>query len=275
MHWDDPESAAELVEYTRDEKIDEAKAALLDFFSDNQRKVFYERQVTVIFERLYFHWITVKALLELSEDGSISSEMLELAPKVPIRFFWARSNRYWRRQAARVVNLVRRFSDTAVTHAIGLQGELLVDAALPLAGFAPVARNVRSFNNKTWEETGHDLDRVVQREGVHYGVEIKNTLPYIPRDEFRVKLRMCKYLGLAPLFVSRMAPKNYSHEIIQQGGISWILGTQFYPFGHQELVETLKNHLQLPVDCPARIENGAVTRLLKALAWQNRRNTPR
>lgn len=182
MHWDDPEGAAEFAEYTRDEKIDEARTSILEFFSANRINVFYERQLTVIFERSYFHWITVKALLELAADTLINSEVLELVQGVPIRFFWAKGNRYWRRQARTVVKLVRRFSDASVAHAIGLQGELLVDAALPLAGFTPIARNARSFNDRTWLATGHDLDRIVEHGGSYYGVEIKNTLPYIPRD---------------------------------------------------------------------------------------------
>jgi hypothetical protein len=275
MPWDDPEIDAEVAEYRRDEKIDEAEVQILDFFRANRGNVFYERQLTVIFERYYFHWITVKALLELSSGGSIKSETLELSSGVPIRFFWTKGNRYWKRQAARVISLVRRFSDTTVTRAIGLQGELLVDAALPLAAFTPVDRNARSFKDKTWTATGHDLDRIVTRDGIHYGVEIKNTLPYIPRDELRIKLAMCKHLGLKPFFVSRMAPKNYNYEIIQQGGISWVLGNQFYPFGYEDLANTVKNELRLPVECPARIEDGAITRLSKALAWQNRRQGPR
>jgi hypothetical protein len=272
MHPDDPESDSEVIEYIRDDKIDDARTSILEFFTQSREEVFYERQLTVIFEKSYFHWITVKALLELAAGGSINSQMLELVPGVPIRFFWARGNRYWRRQAGRVTNLVRRFSENSFIHAIGFQGELLVDAALPLAGFIQVARNARSFGDKTWTATGHNLDRVVVREGIFYGIEIKNTLPYIPRDEFRIKLEMCKYLGLLPLFVSRMAPKNYNYEIIQRGGVSWILGTQFYPFGHQELAAEVRETLRLPVDCPSRIEDGAVTRLLKAVAWQGRRS---
>jgi hypothetical protein len=271
MHFDDPETDAEVGGYTRDNKIDEAETAILEFFCQNNEEVFYERQLTVIFEKAYFHWITVKALLELAAGGSINSQMLELVRGVPIRFFWSRGNRYWKRQAGRVTNLVRRFSENSFIHAIGFQGELLVDAALPLAGFAQVARNTSSLADKTWIPTGHNLDRIVEREGVLYGVEIKNTLPYIPRDEFQVKLDICKHLGLAPLFVSRMAPKNYNYEIIQRGGVSWILGTQFYPFGHQELATEVRETLRLPVDCPSRIEDGAITRLLKAVAWQNRR----
>jgi hypothetical protein len=137
MPPDDPEIDAEVVEYIRDDKIDDARTSILDFFTQNREEVFYERQLTVIFEKTYFHWITVKALLELAAGGSINSQMLELVPGVPIRFFWARGNRYWKRQAGRVTNLVRRFSENPFIHAIGLQGELLVDAALPLAGFYP------------------------------------------------------------------------------------------------------------------------------------------
>jgi hypothetical protein len=270
MHFDDPENDAEVGGYARDNKIDEAEAAIIEFFAQNEEEVFYERQLTVIFEKKFFHWITVKALLELAAGGSVNSQVLELVPGVAIRFFWSRGNRYWKRQATRVINLVRRFSENAFIHAIGFQGEILVDAALPLAGFSQVARNARSFNDKMWSATGHNLDRIVEREGIRYGVEIKNTLPYIPRDEFRIKLELCRSLGLTPLFVSRMAPKSYNNEIINRGGVSWILGTQFYPFGHQDFAAEVRDQLRLPVDCPARIEDGAVTRLLKALAWQAR-----
>jgi hypothetical protein len=272
--WDDPAVEAEVHPYARDDKIDEAKAAVLRFLVENAQNIFYERQLSVIFEREYFHWITTKALFELVRDGSIESNTLELAQGVPIRFFRMRTNRYWKRQAKEIIRLVQRFSNTEFTRALGHQGELLVDAALPLAGFSQVARNARSFKGITWQQSGHDLDRIVEREGIPYGVEIKNTLPYIPRDELEIKLSMCRHLGLLPLFVSRMAPKNYSFEIIEAGGISWILGTQFYPFGHQQLADAVRNQLRLPVAAPARIEDGAITRLLKAINRQARRSHP-
>ena len=78
-------------------------------------------------------------------EGSIYSEILELAPRVPIRFFRMKANRYWKRQASQTIKLVQRFSTPNFARAIGFQGEILVDAALPLAGFNPIARNVRSF----------------------------------------------------------------------------------------------------------------------------------
>jgi predicted RecB family endonuclease len=266
-HFEIPDADIEVIEYKRDEKIDEAKTSVLSFLRENSGNVFYERQLTILFEDRYFHWISVKALLELVAEGSILSEILELAPKVPIRFFRMKANRYGKRQASQIIKLVRRFSAPDFARAIGLQGELLVDAALPLAGFNVIARNVNSFQDRLWTKTGHDLDRIVERQGSSYGVEIKNTLPYIDRDEFRTKLEMCSFLGLRPLFVCRMAPKSYSFDIIQQGGISWILGTQYYPFGHDELADTVQRQLHLPVVSRARIQDGDVARLLKATQW--------
>jgi hypothetical protein len=265
--FDIPDADIEVIEYQRDQKIDEAKDSILAFLTQNSGNVFYERQLAIIFENRFFHWITVKALLELVREGSVCSELLELAPQVPIRFFRMKPNRYWKRQASQIIKLVRRFSAPDFARAIGLQGELLVDAALPLAGFGTVARNANSFEERVWARTGHDLDRIVERQGLFYGVEIKNTLPYIDRNEFRIKIEMCSFLGLRPLFVSRMAPKSYNYEMIQHGGISWILGTQHYPFGQDELANIIQQELRLPVACRARIQDGDVARVIKATEW--------
>ena len=255
-----------------DPKIIEARKALLKFLQERNQNVFYERQLAVIFESQFFHWITLKALAELTGEGSVETTLLELRPKVPIRFFRMRSNRYWKREANKTMSLVRKYSEATFARAIGHQGELLVDAALPLAGLRPLARNTRSFGSKVWGETGQDLDRIVEFEGTAFGVEIKNTLPYIPQDEFWAKLKMCDALGLKPLFIARMAPKNYIFETIKRGGISWILGRQFYPFGYADFAAQIRKELLLPVDCPTRIEDGAVTRLSKALLTQTKRS---
>jgi hypothetical protein len=51
----------------RDEKTDEAKAALMtELFDREPKRVVYERQATVLFERRFFHWITARALKELA-----------------------------------------------------------------------------------------------------------------------------------------------------------------------------------------------------------------
>jgi hypothetical protein len=104
------------------------------------------------------------------------------------------------------------------------------------------------------------------RDGVAYGVEIKNTLKYIPSDEFAVKLEMCRFLGLRPLFIMRFAPKSYNYQIIGAGGFSLIFKYQLYPFGQKAFADRVKEQLGLPVDCPVRISDGTIERFLK---WHN------
>lgn len=119
----------------------------------------------------------------------------------------------------------------------------MFDAALPTGGFMPRAKDVREYEGRKWEQTAHDLDRVFERDGVRYGVEIKNTLPYIDRRELQIKLAMCEALGLRPLFIMRSAPKSYIHQVNQAGG--------------EAFAEEIHEKLGLPVDCPRAIETGS------------------
>lgn len=121
---------------------------------------------------------------------------------------------------------------------------------------------MRSYGERRWTETGHDLDRVFERDGIAYGAEIKNTLPYIDRNELEVKIRMCKHLGLRPLFIVRMAPKNYINDVWEQGGYTLVFKYQLYPFGQKPFADRVRERLRIPVDCPARIADGTVQRFL-------------
>ncbi|HEY5814396.1 MAG TPA: hypothetical protein VIT23_17285 [Terrimicrobiaceae bacterium] len=52
---------------------------------------------------------------------------------------------------------------------------VVFDAALGRAGFRAEARNTVSWNDRIWQQTNHNLDRIVTRDGIAYGIEIKNT----------------------------------------------------------------------------------------------------
>ena len=71
-----------------------------------------------------------------------------------------------------------------------------------------VGRKSNSYRGKVWTESGHDLDFVMERAGKGYGVEVKNTFAYFPDKELEIKLKMCEYLELVPLFVVRHRHAN-------------------------------------------------------------------
>jgi hypothetical protein len=270
LRWDPPDYEPDYEPDIREEEgarprdavVDQAKDEIREFFDRERAGVFYKQQLEVIFESKYFHWVTSRALSELAAEGHIAVEREVLPGTGIITFYHANTHRYWKRQAQEVIGIVAKFSAPAFTAGLGAQGELMFDAALASAGFLPTARKVRSHAGRVWNETEHDLDRVYERDGIAYGAEIKNTLKYIPRDELTVKLRMCKHLGLRPLFIVRMAAKSYINEVRLAGGFTLVFKFQLYPFGQKPFADAVREALRLPVDCPARIADGTVQRFL-------------
>ncbi len=100
------------------------------------------------------------------------------------------------------------------------------------------------------------------RDGIYYGAEIKNRLGYIPQEEFEVKLQMCEFLKLTPLFIARMMPKTYIEIVRRAGGFSLVMKYQFYPISHRALANQIKAELGLPVDCPTRLQDSTLQRFL-------------
>lgn len=257
--------AEDIEQAPRDAKIDEAKE-LLTFFEANPKGVFYEHQIEIIFERRYFHWITGKALHELAAEDRVSSELMTLSGAVPIRLYHRKSHRGWRKQAKEILRLVSAFSTEDFSRGLGRHGEQMVDAALPRIGFVRLARATKTYEDRTWVETGHDLDRIYRYEDLVFGAEIKNRLSYMDFADIQTKIRLCKYLGLVPFFVVRMFPKSYFDFIQKGGGITLILEHQLYPHGQHNFAREVKQKLQLPVDSPPELYDATLQRLLRAIA---------
>jgi hypothetical protein len=117
---------------------------------------------------------------------------------------------------------------------------------------------VNSYNDITWTNTNHDLDFVFEKEGIAYGIEVKNTLGYMDVKEFVTKIRVSLHLGLKPVFAVRSLPRTWAEALIQAGGYAMIMQYQFYPWNHMQLASEIREKLLLPVDTPRRIEDGTM-----------------
>jgi hypothetical protein len=243
-----------------DPKEDEAASHLERFFAKNREAVYFSRQLEVIHEDRWFHWITNRALGRLNEQGLIKSEERKLASGGKIILLWHRAHRYYRRDATKLVNLVEEYANPNIGSAIGLNAELLVLEGFAKCEFVTKGRNTKSFRAKEWTGSGHDLDFIFERDGIAYGVEVKNKLGYMDYKELKAKLLLCKALGIRPLIVARMLPKAWIKEIIDAGGFALIMKWQLYPYTHKELARRVKAELGLPVDAPKALESGTVAR---------------
>jgi hypothetical protein len=232
-------------------------------FNENKKRVFYGRQVEVMLENRFFHWITSRALRDLVERRIIKKEIAKLKWGGNITLYWHPTFRYYKSAAKKVVEIVEKYSLDKIGSSIGHHCELLVVEGFAKLGFLLRGRNVNEFEGRTWTESEHNLDMIFERDGIGYGIEVKNTLGYMDRDEFELKIRMCRFLGLKPVFVARMLPKSWIDFLVRHGGFALILKYQLYPEFLDDLVAQMKDELQLPAGCPKSLLEGTVRRFEK------------
>jgi len=113
--------------------------------------------------------------------------------------------------------------------ALGLQGEALILEGFANLEFVMKGRETNSYGGRVWTETEHDLDFVFERDGLAYGVEVKNTLGYMDPIDFDTKIKLCRHLGIRPVVAARMLPKSWINDLISQGGFALIFKYQLYP----------------------------------------------
>ncbi|MBE9224006.1 hypothetical protein IQ264_00755 [Phormidium sp. LEGE 05292] len=241
---------------------EKAEEELRQFFLANKEAVFFSRQVAVRFEDKYFHWVTNRAICNLIELNELQTETRELSTGGSIKLLWKRGYRYYKRSATEVVKLVEEYSNPNMTAALGYHGELMVLEGFARNHFVLLGRGLRQLGELIWTQTEHDMDFIFERDSVRYGVEVKNTLGYMEQEELNIKINLCKSLGIRPVFVVRMAPKNWIHEVSKAGGFILILKYQLYPFTHIHLARKVASTLSLPVDAPRTLLDRTMNRFL-------------
>jgi hypothetical protein len=274
VSWDDEDfGLTRETERPRDPKIDGAKKLVLDFLTKNEG-VFYIKQLQVLLEGDYYHWIVGRAVGELLEERAIGSQEESLKTGKAV-FLFRRGLRYRQRPIKTAKRIIEEYSLQEVSRGCGEWAENLFLVALMAHGFSFASsdiaeqRNTRRYADKQWSETMHQLDFIVARDGIVYGAEVKNTWDYIPPSELRLKQRMCEFFGIKPLFIWRFAPKSYMWEIIEGGGYGMIFKAHIFPPTQQKLVEKIKGVLNLECDCPRRIPDGILQRFVN---WHVKKN---
>lgn len=257
------EAAEDYFENSADSYFVEAQAEIHQLYESDKDRVFFIRQLQVRFEKKYYHWITNNAALGLYKLGYLKDIRIPKEKGTSTRFLIHKSNRYARRTINTIEKIVEEYSQDHITRSCGHRAEDLFCKALAMRGFMPVASKVREYEGTKWERTGHDLDFVFTKDGIAYGCEIKNTLGYIDKGELEIKIEMCEFLGLRPLFIMRYAPKTYNKLIYERGGFALIFETQIYELSQEKLVQKMKEVLGLPVICSKAIPGGIIDRFEK------------
>lgn len=75
-------------DFPPDEHLVTASDRLREFFDKNREKVFFSRQLEVLYEQEYFHWITSRAIRQLEAEGVIRSERRGLRTGTSMKLIW-------------------------------------------------------------------------------------------------------------------------------------------------------------------------------------------
>lgn len=256
--------------YTLDTVKEDVKSFFLD---DNHRayqygskatacskdSVFYKKQIQVIFEERYPHDIVGKAVNELIGEGFLKDEPRDFGKNMHAIFVYRRNVRYISQEIKRRIKIIESFSDDELNDGVGKHAEDLFSHMFEKNKFQIVDRNTNTFRGKKWSRSKKDLDFIIEKDGIVYGVEIKNTFDYMPEPEFEEKLDMCQYLGLLPMFPLR-CPSDQQYALMENnGGLALKFKARIFPQGNQKLVTEIWNNFRLPVTIwgkmPPNIEN--------------------
>lgn len=205
---------------------------------------YHRKQIEVIFEAnyKYTHYRTNNRIDELIDEG-----FLRLIETDTANFILRRDVRYYKANMKRRIRLIKRYSDPYVVRGVGKWGEYLSEIMFKLNNFEIVCRNTNEYREIKWMETDENLDFILERDGVSYGVEVKNTLRYIEYDEFTNKMKICNLLGLIPMWVLRNAPEVQFNTMKAKNGIILAFRSQIYPFSQEGLTREMWNLMRLPV----------------------------
>ena len=222
-----------------DEYEQSAETRVLEIIS--QQQVVTDRELKVRLEREFFPWVTGRALKKLVDGGSVR---LVKAPGrkgrmgTPDNFYMDPSLQYYdilptllrKKDVSYLIN-----SQLTRAAPAGFFAEEVFGSAFISLGFKILDRDASTFGEKNVKSVRGkeppNLDFILRKNEVTYGVDIKNWIKYefdTVRDVmFKVSLSL--QLGIIPFICARYVDKSAIHKVAQNGGMIYRYDTLILP----------------------------------------------
>jgi hypothetical protein len=236
----------------QDPYIQQAKNALKEFF--RWRKTpFHFRQLQVLFETQFFHITTAQALYELINEGLLHPLSYKAGANnvmflVPSRVASShKGKRILGSHMKAKAKTIALYDSPDISKDLGAHFEALVKQELRANQLQIVSTHTNSYKGKQWTKSRANLDIIADYpDGRAFGIQTKNELKSIEKDELLEQLEICDCLEIKPLFIVRYMPWGLVPFVTDRGGFVITLGIQMYPLGHKKLCQQIQNKLSLP-----------------------------
>ncbi|HET8720274.1 MAG TPA: hypothetical protein VFM64_04690 [Candidatus Nitrosotenuis sp.] len=240
------------------------------FFDKANRPKITPLHLSVIHRKMeekYHSWYVNEALKKLKKKKILSYQVARTDSIRRITFFYPSifdAEQSKKNQITKKIRkscmLIEKYSNPKITRTLGKHLHSLIKAELRAQGFTIVKEGrVKSYNNKKWIKTKHDLDMIAENKDrkMAIGLEIKNTLDTISKKEISTKIMICQELDIIPVFACRWL-RPYADEIQQKKGFPWQLNTQLYPLGMEELVKAIQKRFQFKVQVRSELPTASI-----------------
>lgn len=227
------------------EEVDKDVQVALPLIEDiiAQQKVVTDREVKVRLEDKFFPWVTGRALDTMERDGVIRRVgyvgRRTVRGRVPEVFYAPYGMEYERivgtiiqkRRVTRDINAILTAHAPAGTHA-----EDLFEETFEALGFKIHGRDVSEFKGRhvlgVQGKQPPNLDFVIERDRVVYGVDVKNWIKYEYNTRHAVisKVLLALQLKIVPFIIARYVDKDTIYRrVIEKGGICYPYRTLLVP----------------------------------------------
>jgi hypothetical protein len=255
----------------RGERIRMAKEAVLELFERRNVLVAYDRELRYRLETKFPHDDVGEAIRQLKDERKLKSTGVpgrRGAGDIPNLFYRPPGTVY-----EDILPIMQKKLDlsifiTGVSREMGRHAELAWWRAFKKNGWDvyPSAeeefRGVNAYKERR-TSTGHDIDFIVAKDNITYGVELKNGLNY-PNDLYW-KLRVATELGTIPLVIARWLNPAQIPLVKKVGGEYIVYKDAMYPSTYQSMIEEVKTHLGLPVEVRDGVDGAYFTRKMEPI----------
>lgn len=253
----DPSEFAEEEVHLYDEYEQNAETAILETIS--QQQVVTDRELKVRLERRFFPWIVGRVVNRLISDGSvrlIHPPGRKGGMGTPDNFYLDASADY--EKLLKIILRKKRVSVyvnsllTKVSPA-GFFAEEVFESAFSTLRFKIHGTEVSEFKGRRVAgvpgRQPPDLDFVIEKDDVVYGVDVKNWIKYEFDSITNVmnKVDLAIQMGIVPFICARYIDKSTFFKVVNIPGIVYSYETLILPPEFQTLAEEARSLLGYPV----------------------------
>lgn len=251
----DPFEFAEEEAHLYDEYEQNAEAAILETIS--QQQVVTDRELKVRLERKFFPWVVGRVVNRLIEEGHVRL----VHPPGRKGGMGTPDNLDASADYERLLNLMLKKKRVSVyvnslltrVSPAGFFAEEVFESAFNLLRFKIHGTEVSEFKGK--KVTGvpgrqaPNLDFVIEKDDVIYGVDVKNWIKYEfdSIQEVMSKVNLAVQLEVVPFICARYIDKDTFFKVVNTPGVVYSYETLILPPEFQTLAEEARSLLGYPV----------------------------